>query len=1207
MTDTNNLMPFNIVFLNEPLPKCFNQRPGMTYADLLSAVGREFKNPHFLNQYGKKGTHPKSQEEFRKEFFEEIRCMMNEEEYRRCLAIFHDLEKETDYQALKRSKYIGNSQNARNHMGANNLLEWVFSGNGRIDACFIQKDGVKFIFIMDVRLSNHDTKKDTPLHEQNRNIAKVISDSFDSKNGNDPDGIFKTGLLSYQHELLQNTNTFSAQFETLLVTIEQLVTSNESVQEKIDLFKRDFTSCLKHVDEEGFNKYIAERLQNGPIKRYQKELFEKLYQYEYGNDDLNNDIENAFTLIQLVKTTSPALFNRMIDLIEKKEDEKSESKWAQDILDCFRVFHKIPQSHIYILEEMVEDVCSDIEEEDVKNKLTYFVSSLKSLKEKYVATDKNSPLQIFKNNLQHVKKSRFSSLDETWNERIAESKSQNLLEDMLNIDVSTLDRVESIDKIAKAFIKMVVEDEYTSVSDFVKKNRVITHRSNKNNLYRKLKNPDDTFSFIFNELFKNEKIKEGVIQQYPYLSGYIQKFQTDLSFEYLDEINTICEYYAEYAVSGDEEFFIEANNVLLQMKPDERALLKGYVSHVFEQSDISELVVGSMDILHEYSEIEKLKEKEKNSERLELIAKKENEAAIRVANRVAFENAFNEFLLDMGNVDLYEEIQIKIKRLTQTDLMELKESNGELGEFISDYLKYRSQKKKPAFSSLIEKIVVREAKKRRMKFDQSLENYFNSLDRGAAKKDLGFACLTLEASDVPLLLEMWHRDEHKNRLKILFLETYQKASFDVAMKKIDSQIVSEKKEIYDRFEQSYEDVINDNQVSKASDFVDFLMNLTLVDMDMLLYMNEQHENMQAYQLLKSVEKIKSKNAKTTKDNIQTFVLDSARRAMLSKSMAEYFGFGCHKPSEEQKKAFIKALLTAEKSDINSFFSETSNVPPFNFFFGKLRNLKNKTNVKNIEENISILMESCLRRWNFYNSYLLLIRDDFVQKDKAEMLVDEYLLLTEQDQKDMILEQKDGLLYPVLLTRLNAVRKENNNKESLVEFIENNVWESMFYALFDKFPRENGEIKDFESRVIYEAAIASLSFDHAYEMLCQKTPKKPRCLTQSLKIKCFFDAYDNVLLDKTNADSQKRLKDICCMCTLPDLKFIAGQTPDDNMFDFVNRLIFVTSSTTSPLEKENNVHYAIETLISSGQKNEVINLGGFNMSLPVKTQGSKLRD
>jgi hypothetical protein len=59
-------------------------------------------------------------------------------------------------------KFIGNSENAAsNHTEGNNLVEWMFSGSGRVDACFIQKEGLKYVFIWDVRMSNHGKTKDT--------------------------------------------------------------------------------------------------------------------------------------------------------------------------------------------------------------------------------------------------------------------------------------------------------------------------------------------------------------------------------------------------------------------------------------------------------------------------------------------------------------------------------------------------------------------------------------------------------------------------------------------------------------------------------------------------------------------------------------------------------------------------------------------------------------------------------------------------------------------------------------------------------------------------------------------------------------------------------------------------------------------------------------------------------------------------------------
>ncbi len=1188
----NSLAPFNIVFLDEPLPACFYQKNGMTFKDLLSVIGREFRNTYTQAQRATKGkkiqqiSHGK---EARKEIFEGIRSELGDAEYERFLAVFNDLEKETDYQALKSSAYIGNSKNARNHMGANNLLEWMFSADGRIDACFIQKDGVKFIFIMDVRLSNHYDKKDTQVHELNRDIAKVIADSFDGKNGNDPQGILKTGLLAYQHELLQNTNTVSAQFETLLITIEQLIASNETVQEKIDSFKRDYAVCLRHVNEEDFKQYIQERLQEESLKPYQKELFEKLYRYEYGDESLTTELENTFACTKLVKTFTPALLNRTIDLIEKTEEEKTRREWAKDILDCYRIFHKMPSSHFDVLEDMIEDFCLDDESGELKSKLEYFVSGLKSLKTNYDFMSGDTPLSIFKELLNNAKKSRFLILSDPKN--IQYNKKESILADFLNIPYSDIADSSSIDKIARALIKVIVEEEYSSVSEFVKENKSLIPSLYKNSIYRKVSNPDNTFLSLFKEVLKNKAVAINICQKYPYLTAYVEQIQKGEEIICQDELNTICECYREYAYTGDEEFYAESNKALKEMSESKRLLYKGYLKHVYsceqENASILELTAGMLDVIDELKRIEMIKDK------IIIPNSQEEKKTINIqpSGKSAFESVFSDFLMDMGNVDLYEELELRASKLTQSDLEELRKSGDEVADFINDYIRYSSKKKKPSFSTLIENVLKREDMKRRNRFEEALSNYFISTERANAKNELALCCLTLEPKDIEYFLSKWRSREKENELKILFLETYQSSSCDIAIKKIDRKIINSKKEILKEFSEHYQDVVKDGNLESLDTFVKFILQLKQVDIDMLLYIHEEQENVQACALLESILKIQSKKSKNMSKEIQEGVLCVVRRSDFSKKMHDYF---VENPDEEHKDALIEAIINLDKSDIDAFFSDNTKSPPFKIFFGKLRNLRNKLKSKNIKDEMSEIIESTRHRLNFYNTLFSFLHNDKIDSDQVQTLADVYLELTTRDQKDIEQEQQNLMLFPVIFARLNDLKKDGViDKQDVVNYFSNNRWEQDFYFAFDMLPREDGLIPNREDRMMFASILSSISFDQAYQLLIQKDPKKPRVLSAGLKDKCFISAYSALNEDHSNLEAQEQLKQISCLLTVPDIVRMIDKAPDEKMCSYLIRLHESFSFSPSRDHKESAVQSAVNNFI--GNQPIAQNFIGFNLS------------
>ena len=1191
MTNKNNaLTPFNIVFLDEPLPACFGQESGMTFKDLLSVIGREFKNTYSQAQKATKGKNKQQvihAGDARKEIFEGICAELGDDEYKRFLSVFHSLEKETDYKALKSSFYIGNSKNARNHMGANNLLEWMFSADGRIDACFIQKDGVKFIFIMDVRLSNHYGKKDTQLHELNRDIAKVISDSFDGKNGNDPQGIFKAGLIAYQDEI----NKVSTQFETLLSEVEQLIVSNESVQEKIDSFKRDYATCLRHVSEEEFDGYIKERLQDGSLKPYQKELLERLHNYEYGHDALTNEIETMLTCQKLIKTSGPSLLTGAVELIEKAEEEKTSREWARDTLNCFRIFHKMPPFHLDILEDAIKDFCSDEDSIDLKSKLDYFVSGLKKLKTNYCFSNEDTPFSIFKELLNNAKNARFLDLNELTD--IQYNTKEGILADFLNISHADITDSSSVDKIANALIKVIVEEEYSSVADFVRENKSLVPSSRKNSIYREIANPEDTFISLFREVLKNRDVQTKLCQKYPYLSEYVNQIQKGESIVCQDELNTICEYYREYVYTGDNEYFVEANNILRNITESKRSLYKGYLRHVYssvpENAVVLELAVGTLDVIDEIKRIETIKDKI-------IIPNPQEEkktTQIQPSGRLAFESIFSDFLMDMGNVDLYEELELRASNLTQIDLEELRKSGGEMTDFINDYIRYYPKRKKLSFSTVIEAVLKREDMKRRNRFEAAISNYFTSLERAPAKNELALCCLTLEPKDIEYFLAKWRLHEKENELKILFLETYQSSSCDIAMKRIDAKIINAKKEILKEFSEYYQVVIKDGKLEKSDEFSKFIQKLEKVDLEMLLYIHEDQENAQACALLESISKIKSKKSKNMQKEIQETILCVARRTDFSKKMHDYFAKGQH---GDQKEALIDAIVNLDKSDIDAFFSDNTKSPPFKIFFGKLRNLKNKLKSNNIKDQMGEIIESTRHRLNFYNTLFSFLHNEKIDPDQTQVLADVYLELTSQDQKDIELEQPNLMLFPVLFSRLNALKKNGVlEKQDAVNYFLNNRWEQDFYFAFDMLPREDGLIPNREDRLVFASILSSIDFDQAYHLLAQKDPKKPKVLSAGLKDKCFISAYSVLIEDQTNLEAQEQLKQISCLLTLPDVVRMMDKASDEKMFSYLARLHESLSSSFSLDQKELLVQRAVNNFIGNKDYFNMQNFRGLNLS------------
>lgn len=1209
MTNMQDVMPFTIVFLDEPLPKCFGCASDMTFKDLLNAVCLYPSKKRTL--IGKTSNHDQDHviKLARDKIKEEIKDEIGEAEYARFEGILKDLSLETDYQSLKSSAYIGNSKNARNHMGANNLLEWMFSQDGRIDACFIQKNGMKFIFIIDVRLSNHYNKIDNQLHERNRGIAELISDCFDSKNGNDPTGVFRKGLLDYQREMLKNTHTTAAQFETLLVEIEQLLASTDSVQEKIDSFRRSYSACLSYLDEKEFDKYIQSRLKHGPIKKYQKELFEKLYHYEYGNDLLNSEIDNSFNRIQLITSSSTAFFNKLAELLDGNDVDKSDSEQEQLLLNCFRTFHKMTPSHIDVLDDMLVDHCSEIEDEKLKEKLTYLLPALKRLKTSYSIQDEKTPFSLFKDMILQAKKSSFSQLEEEKRPK-KRAVSHNLLADFVNIDMSDISRDANVDKIAHAFIKTLVEEEYQFVSQFAQRNNKSIHHANKNTIYHQVENQEDTFAGLFKSVFEQPNVKEYVLRKYPFLEEYVNKVVVGEPINCFDEFHTICEYYQEYATTGDEDFFVEANNELKNITSKKLSLFQGYLKHVYskksESSNVLELIYGSLDVVNQLSLINRLKQQEVNKQKASDLKKNEKKTK---SGKEMFEKVFSDFLMDTGNLELQQKLETAALDLTHQDISDLSRMGGEMSAFIKDYRKYSSLKQKPAFSTLVQKIIDRETRERRARFETVLNNYIDATDTQDVLSDLEFAQMELTTDDINHFLSVWEKDgEHKgyNALKMAYLKNCQDSSFHEAQRKLDFSLMQEQSVIVYTYGCMFDNIVENPNEKSVDNLTKFLTDISIKNLNKLLATPNTF-NRSEYALLQEVLKIRSKAQKNQQDIVREAVASEANRNLFNNALNKYMAG----PLDVLKKeSLIDSITKLKKTDVDVFCSVVSeqNIP-YNVFFSKLRRLVSKGQKGNFRQDVADLVESTYRRVEFYTYCDEYLDSESNLKQNAEKCLTAYLQLTPQDYKEIEAEcEGKTVLHTAILNHLNMVQKDPNTEDSatmLMDVLSQKKWEFDIYFAYDEMTREGmryiqkgnrfeqieGETENvFPCYDRYYNLITELEFDKFKELLDNRIVKKPKDMSFIFKLIAFKKSYTAFCNNKSVSENkmhEDNLVGICRTLTSENIRDIYMHVvPDSPLASFLTKLDYYYRDCRSAADKDD----ACRRVVSSVRKN---NWGGQN--------------
>ncbi len=1041
---------FHFFFIDDPLPACFEQKPGMTFRSLL--LGENTKG---------------------QKTYEGIQSVFQNkpQELEAFISRFNELKNVESRAEFFQQKFIGNPEH---HANLNNQVEWVFGKQGRIDACIIQQDGVRCVFILDVRpVSNHEKIADNPLHIQNRNLSDMITNAFNCTNYFKTKGApFREGLLAYQNEHMETLNTLDARFSILLNTLEQLIFSNKDLYSKIAIFKNKLQEEMKgqsDFDTSEFKAYIEKQLTGPDINEYQRELSTKLYRYDDTSEDhlvQENEISKSFSNISNVRGLAVSLFSNLEMMFER------ENLKEKNVLDSFQILNKIPPEYFYVLSDVYADKPMDDENQTIQKRMTYFISQLSKLQE----ADGVDLFETFKGVCKDAFEKQALQTSVSYPIKRVSVQGEilpreNLFQELLNIHTNKFTLDYNVDKFSKALMKLIVEPSYDQMV------LLVNNESNDQTLedertlgYQWIATGDidETIGKAFQRILKEyPDLKAKVCEKRPFLTPYVDQLVNG-KLPNFDEIHTICTLYNLYCTDGLESEFDAATEQLKKLNVHEKAFLEEYLTAVFPKTENYHTVLRFMQGAKSLVENEDAYQKKLELKKKESRAKKK---ALPVQSdkdiqRQNFIKAFEVFYEDVNDVEKYESFKQSFLSLDKALLARLKKlpGNNPVGVFVRDYLYFKEKEENYPFDLAVDRTVLRVQDEKKDLLTKCVNDFFDNFENKEALELLQQNTTRLSREDVFFMLDAWGENKDKYARQIAFFTAYKNYKSDdfesFLQDKLPSfaKIVADeiKKRIVD-FKQCFRALFSDGDETNSDRLTQACLNLRREDFKLLLDDDLVDLSSQELQLLKDVREAKDGKSKNILEDIKRFVLTTKRRVV--------FQYAFNKlvkeiNNKERIDKFLDASMSMEKTDFDVFISTNSNIKIVSDFFKKLKKIKNKKGA------------SSAQRKDFSDAF-------YVFKDKVSFVrvVNNFLMEPPQEMdlrklttafwdfssnnpealEEVFDENKEAYALLFVLSQMKKIKKETgleNFHTGVAEFIEKEGWKIEFFTMMDQYTAQN---------------------------------------------------------------------------------------------------------------------------------------------------------
>lgn len=1146
MQDKQNL-PFTYFFLDDLLPDSFAMPANLTFYDLFSSFSGESLQK-IIKKAAERPT--KTSKEVREDIFENILREVTPAEFEEFENFFKDLQSVTDYKQLFSPKFIGNSVNAsNNHTEGNNLIEWMFSGSGRVDACFIQKDDLKYVFIWDVRKSNHGQTRDTHLHEQRRKVAKIIIDAFKGKNGVDPEGILARGLFAHHREQLEAIKTLEAQYMCLLTTIEELLIMQNSSHDKAALFDIEYRKCCAEIGEKELKKYIEEQFKAGNVKSYQRELMDKLLTFDYSDGTKLDVLEASFAKINIAKKEMNSFLN-IVSIRWNENENYSDIENKKMILECYRLFHKIPLSHLYIFDDMIDDLSEDVADDKFKKRLKSLATGLIRLRK----NAQTNPLLISFAEVEEIfTKARSSNGQESIGsvpmQAISNIQSDKIYEHFLKIPLDKISLPSNIDLITKAFVKMIVEEG--SVLSVYEVNK--TGHLARNTLAFLAQDAGEDLITLFKKVVENQEVQKLILKQAPFLESYLKKLDGS-ELPSLERLNTVCEYIHLYLNQGWTDWYEEAEKELRRMSPKEIEFFRFYLSNVYgmssEHKEVVEFIYTELDLIHQekvisQNEKELLAQKKLKQERMSSIEVIENK-------QEALEIVFEDFLFDMEDEEIQKQLEEVCDSLVGKQLSELAKLKTPLGAFIRDYAKYKNQKKSKknpiTFKDVIQKAIIRDMEEKTKVLQDILDRFIENPDDKTIRGNLNLLCMNFKDTDVDYFLARWMQHAEQYPLHLAFVQEWKKSSYAKAEKMIAEAVHSARES---RIESTLTKYVIALQTTDKKAFDNLARQiLSLKDEDFKFFIENENQNgSQQQKTIKSAffeeaKDIRDRNPKKIVDLIVKALISAKRRTAFQNALNDFFE---DTYDENKRAAFISATIDMERGDFDFFLQNRQSDSIFTTAFEKLKQQMVRRKVEKIPD----IVDSTVRKYHFDNCFFGYVSAHKLNEVVVGSCIETFLVLSSEEQQEILQERNSNAVFSAFFSQLNHMKKDPMTEEAvsdMARFLVKNKWEFEFYrAIYvDAHDMKQRDLIEdtYDDEALILARIGGLTHKQLLELATKEQyVKMPPLVSTTLRTEAFNCFYHYFTEHRKDKNVQNDLAHICSSLTLSDVKSIATHLPD----------------------------------------------------------------
>lgn len=1036
--------PFIFFFMDDPLPKCFGQKEGVTFRSLLTdepltnkitleGISQTFQNLHAeLTAFNR--------------FYNKLKNVNNREDF-------------------FSQRFIG--KNKRTHTRRNNCVEFVFSQDGRIDACIIQNDGVRCVIILDVRISKHYDKADIPIHIKNGLLADRIASALDEREFYktpqmiENDAIFRSGLVAYQNELLQSINTHEAKFEILLNTIDTLIFSNKSVETKISLFHDklgSMTQNLSQAEQEKLDAFIKRQLSSQNVRTYHKELFTKFDAYLENSQTSKNDIADSISKIKISKTLSKTFLNQTADILS--DDTLSLSATT----DLYRIFNKIPSSHLYVLKDELSDI--DLDANSDESQTEHNIS--KTVRKKQIETFLDGLIRLKRDSVKNIYPRFKTLLENCHREKIAQSdlasnQSENsqiihedtLLSDFLHQRIRTLSKEEKLDEIAHILMHVIIKQNPTmqTLLSATNDNDILNDPQTLGYQWFEKSQVSDCIVNALNQyiLQQNNNIVPSLCEKYPFLIPYLDKIKDGQKLPD-PKLHKLYEIFRNY---HSEKMFDHAHEILKTLDQNEKDILTSHFSSKYiktsQDLDVAGYILGTLDLI----KLEKIQHKSKlaNPSIQTHNTAHEDEKIINKKQRQAFINTFHEFYENVDDETAKNNLFSMCQMLNPSVINGLKTLPKQdiVGIFIRTYIQSKEIPEQ-AFKTALQPVILHARDVKKNSFLRAFDTFCKASNSEKSEKTLETTYNTLTYNDIHYIIDFCHQEPQKFENELMFLENGQThpASFKTLVEQFKTKRLKIDLERQEKRLSTFKNALRCMLLSSDSQAIENAVvacqNLTREDIKLGLSVQDNPPS--AEWILTRIDGIKAQNKKNESEEIKKCLLDAKN---VDRFMRNFRDFMRGPNDAQQQEETIHTYIDLSINNIDFLLKVNQNDIRGTTFFKKLR--KNKKDNPEPEKQY----ESCLKIINSFKKkceFYKKIQTFCEQQDEnaCDVFAKEFAEFTQdgQDELNEILSEiTDDPMTVLLLKDMRQIQRSTSNPsfmtEHLTRYLKDNIWLCRFYG------------------------------------------------------------------------------------------------------------------------------------------------------------------